>query len=223
MGQYDFTYVIPEAFKKNMIQYLTQDHKGNIAQAYSRVHFEYNDLGYAYYSGLSGDNWNKRAIDITLEGSEKDIELLRSNRKILENAMGMALKPTTSGFLLKNIYFIVSDDDFEVELPDEKGESFDVLSQDIHDALAKGEPVLVLDRLHTYSSKYLREICVKHGIDTEDSSGEHYALHSLAGMITKYYKANNVFQSEFTEQALKMSISSFEKYNRVRNDLKLCS
>lgn len=99
----------------------------------------------------------------------------------------MALKPTTSGLLLKNIYFIVSDDDFKIELPDEKGESFDVLSKDIHDALAKEEPVLVLDRLHTYSSKYLREICLKHGIGTKDSSGKYYPLHSLAGMISKYY------------------------------------
>lgn len=87
MGRYDFTYTIPNAFKKNMIQYLIQNYRANIAQAYDRVRFEYNDLGFARYAGLSGDNWNKHAIDVTLEGSENDIELLKSSRKILENTM----------------------------------------------------------------------------------------------------------------------------------------
>ena len=42
-------------------------------------------------------------------------------------------------------------------------------------------------------------------------------MHSLAGALSKYYKENNVFQSEFAEQVLKMSISTFEKYNVIRN------
>lgn len=218
MGQYDFTYTIPDSFKKNAIQFLIQNHKNSVAQAFQRIKFEYEDVGYAYYAGLRGDNWNKRAIDITFEGSEKDINLLKANSGVIDDVVSKALKPTTSGFLVRNIYYLISDDDFEIELPEEQGESFEILSRDIYDALAKGEPVLVLDRLHTYSSKYLRGICVKHGISTDDGSGDNYPLHSLAGMLTKYYKANNIFQSEFIEQALKMSISSFEKYNKIRND-----
>lgn len=218
MGQYDFTYTIPDNFKKNVIQFLIQNHKDNIAQAFQRIKFEYEDVGLAYYAGLRGDNWNKKAIDITFEGLEKDIDLLKTNSGIMDDLIGKALKPTTSGYLLRNMYYLVSDDNFEIELPEQQGDSFEILSRDIHDALAKGEPVLVLDRLHTYSSKYLREMCNKHGISTDDGSGDNYPLHSLAGMLTKYYKANNVFQSEFMEQALKMSISSFEKYNKIRNE-----
>lgn len=218
MGQYDFTYTIPDDFRKNVIQFLIQSHKDDVAQAFQRTKFEYEDVGLAYYAGLRGDNWNKKAIDITFEGFEKDIDLLKVNSDLMTDFIGKALKTTTTGYLLRDIYYLVSDGDFEIELPEHQGDSFEVLSRDIHDALAKGEPVLVLDRLHTYSSKYLREICNKHGISTNGGLGDNFPLHSLAGMLTKYYKANNVFQSEFMEQALKMSISSFEKYNKIRND-----
>lgn len=218
MGQYDFTYAIPDSFKKNVIQFLIQNHRDSIAHAFQCSKFEYEDVGLAYYAGLRGDNWNKRAIDITFEGLEKDINLLKANNKILIDLIGKALKPTTSGYLLRNIYYLVLDDNYEIELPEQQGDSFEILSRDIHDALAKEEPALVLDRLHTYSVKYLRELCIKHGISTDNGSGDNYPLHSLAGMLTKYYKTNNLFQSEFMEQALKMSISSFEKYNKIRND-----
>ena len=279
MGEYDFTYIIPDNFKKNTVQLLRQNQKNDVAQAFQGIEFEYEDLGWAYYAGLRGDNWNKKAIDITFEGAEKDINLLQANNEMIFDVVGKALKPTISGFLVKNIFYLVSDDDLEVgdnwnkkaiditfegaekdinllqannemifdvvgkalkptisgflvknifylvsdddlevELPEEQGETFEILSRDIYDALAKDEPALVLDRLHTYSSKYLRGICAKHGISTDDSSGDIYPLHSLAGILTKYYKANNVFQSEFIKQALKMSISSFEKYNKIRND-----
>lgn len=218
MGQYDFTYTIPDNFRKHVIQFLIQSHKDDVVQAFQRTKFEYEDIGLAYYAGLRGDNWNKKAIDITFEGFERDIDLLKDNSDLMNDLIGKALKTTTSGYLLRNMYYLVSDENFEIELPEHQGDSFEVLSRDIHDALAKGEPVLVLDRLHTYSSKYLREICNKHRISTEGGSGDNFPLHSLAGMLTKYYKANNVFKSEFMEQALKMSISSFEKYNKIRND-----
>ena len=218
MGQCDFTYTIPDDFKKIVIQFLCQNNKESVAQAFQRVKYGYEDVGLAYYAGLKGDNWNKKAVEITFEGVDKDIELLKTNKGIVDNVIGKALRPTTSGFLLKKFFFLVTDDDFEIELPEEQGESFEVLSRDIYDALAKGEPVLVLDRLHTYSSKFLRGICYKHGISTDDGTGDNYPLHSLAGMLSKYYKANNVFQSEFIEQAFKMSISSFEKYNAIRNN-----
>ena len=34
----------------------------------------------------------------------------------------------------------------------------------------------------------------------------------------KYYDLNNVFESDFVQQALKMSISTFERYNSIRNN-----
>ena len=93
-----------------------------------------------------------------------------------------------------------------------------MLSRDISESLAKNEPELVLDRLHTFSIKFLRDICQKHCIDTSTEDGRKYPIHSLAGSIAKYYEQNNCFKSEFSKKALKMSISLFDSYNAVRND-----
>ena len=101
--------------------------------------------------------------------------------------------PETSGFLVKELLFLASNDEYYVELPEEEQDSFDILSRDIKDSLAKREPVLVLDRLHTYSSKYIRELCTKCGIPTKDNSGDNYPLHSLVGGLVKHYKNNGFF------------------------------
>lgn len=76
----------------------------------------------------------------------------------------------------------------------------------------------MLDRLHTFSVKLIRELCEKKKIAILDDKGKQLPLHSLAGMLVKYYKKNNCFQSDFSEQVLKTSISLFDKYNNIRND-----
>lgn len=217
MGQFDFTYEIPNNFNNSLIQLLQQNHGGNIAQAFQRCKYEYEDKGYAYYAGLRGDTWNKNALDFTFEGSEKDVELLKINNNFFKEMVEKSLRPSTSGYLVRNIDYIISNEDFQISLPEEQGETFEILSRDIYDALSKDTPTLVLDRLHTYSMKFLREICNKHDIPTADSSGNKYPLHSLAGSLSKYYSKNKVLQSDFTEQTLKMSISTFQKYNDIRN------
>lgn len=218
MGQYDYDYCIPEDFLKMCFQYLVQSNNEDIAQLINRIEFSYDDLGFAHYVGLKGDTWNKHAIDISIVGTEIDISLIKSKRSSFENAVSKALKPSVSGLLPRDFYYLVSNNDIEIELPKAEGESFDTLSKDIYDALAKDEPALVLDRLHTYSIKYIREICDKHGIAVKDTSGNYYPLHSLAGMLRKHYESNEVFQSDFTAQAVKMSFSIFEKFSSIRND-----
>mgnify|MGYP002753225965 CR=1 FL=1 len=217
MGQYDFSYELPENFQEQLIRHCQLNEYPDIAQRLKRCTLDYEDVGLAYYAGLKGDNWDKKALDFTIGASENDTSYLKLKRKVLESIIQKLLRPSKTGFLLRTIDFIVVDSDFEVVLPEEQGETFETLSRDIHDALNKNEPTLVLDRLHTYSTKYLREICQKHGIGITDSSGNHYALHSLVGGLVKYYKTHNMFKSDFAEQSLKMSISTFEKYNDIRN------
>lgn len=216
MGQYDFTYEMPKDFKNRLFQLLRQNNGVDVAQAFQRCTYEYEEKGYAHYAGLSGDTWNKKAIDFTIEGSEQDINILKSREKLLKEMIGKSLRPSTSGYLVDDINYIVTED-MEIFLPEEQGETFEILSCDIHDALSKGEPTLVLDRLHTYTTKYLREICSNHGISIADDTGKNYPLHSLAGALSKYYSKNNIVQSEFVEQTIKMSSSLFEKYNTIRN------
>lgn len=110
----DFSYKLPENFKKRVFQYLQQLSNENVARAFNNCSFEYEDMGLAYYAGLRGDNWNKKAVDFVFEGVSKDITTLKNNERNLMNAIGKALKPDESGFLIKNITFFDSED----ELPE---------------------------------------------------------------------------------------------------------
>lgn len=76
MGEFDFTYDVPRSFDRRVVQFLQQFGKGHVAEAFQRCEYEYDDVGLAYYAGLKGDNWNKKA-----------------------------LKPNESGFLVRNIFY----------------------------------------------------------------------------------------------------------------------
>ncbi len=104
-----------------------------------------------------------------------------------------------------------------IELPTKHEETLQTLLDDINNALERNKPELVLDRLHTFSTKLLRQICVENGISVVNDKGENQPLHSLAGMLRKKYEKDNIFQSSFTLMAIQNSISLFEKYNSVRN------
>lgn len=105
MGEFDFTYELPNNFDRRVIQFLQQFGKANLAEAYQRCEYEYDDVGFAYYAGIKGDNWNKKALDFTFEGQKDDIALLQSADRILKNAIEKALKPNDSGFLIRSIYY----------------------------------------------------------------------------------------------------------------------
>ncbi len=111
---YDFSYSLPENFKKRAFQYLQQLSNDEVARAFNNCSYEYEDVGLAYYAGLHGDNWNKKALDFVFEGVSKDITTLRNNERHLKNAISKALKSDESGFLVRNITFFDSED----ELPE---------------------------------------------------------------------------------------------------------
>ena len=104
-----------------------------------------------------------------------------------------------------------------IELPNKQEDSFQTLQEDIRKALGRNKPELVLDRLHTYSTKLIRQICADNGLAVADDKGDHYPLHSLAGMLRKKYEQDGLFQSSFTLVAIKNSISLFDNYNSIRN------
>lgn len=111
MGMYDFTYALPNDFDNRVYQLLQQLYKSHeLANAFANCRYEYVDLGLAYYAGLKGDNWNKNAIDMTIEGSKSAILVLKSNKSIVENAISKALKSTETGLLLRDTMYLVSDD-----------------------------------------------------------------------------------------------------------------
>ena len=110
MGNYDFTYSLPSNFISRIHQLFEQQYNNNaLANAFERCEYEYEDVGLAYYAGLKGDNWNKNAIDLTIEGSKKDISLLKTNKEIVEFVISNALKSSETGLLLRNTMYLVSD------------------------------------------------------------------------------------------------------------------
>lgn len=220
MGGLDFTYEIPTDFKQGLARFFKANGKLNIAQAITKCDINYEDLGYAYYAGIKGNNWNKKALDISIVGDEHSISTLKSHGRMVSEWIQTYLKPDTSGYLIKNIKYFVEEDTSEtidLMLPKTDEINFKVLYNDISDALAKDEPVLVLDRLHTYSVKYLRSLCQKYAIPISDNN-KFYPLHDLVGKLVRYYENNGKFETDFSKMAMKSSISLFNSYNDVRNN-----
>ena len=109
MESYDFTYKIPDNFSWRTFQYLQQKNN-ELATAFYKCTYEYNEVGLAFYAGLKkGDVWDKYALDFTIEGSQADIEMLRKSDNILKDVIGNALNPSESGFLIRDIYYLFSE------------------------------------------------------------------------------------------------------------------
>lgn len=110
MGLYDFNYKIPDNFSRRTFQYLQQKNH-ELAAAFDRCTYEYVDVGLAYYAGLrNGDNWNKHALDFTIEGSQNDISIMKQLNSALKDAMRKAIAPENSGYLIRDIYYFSSED-----------------------------------------------------------------------------------------------------------------
>ena len=110
MGTYDFTYELPNDFKSRIHQLFQQQYNSNeLAVALEHCKYDYEDVGLAYYAGLKGDNWDKHAVDFTIEGSQKDVSILKNSKENVENVIAKALKPTETGLLLRNTMYLFSD------------------------------------------------------------------------------------------------------------------
>jgi len=92
--------------------------------------------------------------------------------------------------------------------------AFEALAQSVRDAIEDNEPEGGLDRLHTFVSKYVREMCKQHGLGVSTTK----PLHSAFGEYVKYLRGEGLLESEMTERILKSSISTFEAFNDVRNN-----
>jgi len=105
----DFTYELPKNFHRRVVQFLQQPGMHNIADAFQRCKYEHDDVGLAFYAGLKGDNWNKKALDFNFEGLGDDISLLKSTKHLLKDAIGKSLRSSESGYLIRDIYFFETD------------------------------------------------------------------------------------------------------------------
>lgn len=218
---YDYTHEIPEPkkFMAKLLSALKVNGENKLQNLLSGCKIDFNDVGFAHYVGIKGDTWNKDGVDVTIYAPEERIVVLKSSTNTLKEWINRMFPPE-AGLLTHNITFIPKEpDDLDnVTLPKSNEDDLETLSRDITEALNRNEPTLVLDRLHTFSVKLVRTACDRHGISICDDKGEQYPLHSLFGMLRKFYDDRGILQSDFTGQALKMSTSLFDQFNSVRNN-----
>lgn len=90
---------------------------------------------------------------------------------------------------------------------------FDALSKEIRTAIDRNELQSGLDRLHTFTVKYVRALCQQHGIVPDRDK----PLHSLFGEYVKRLHSDGYLESEMTSRILRSSISVLDAFNQVRN------
>lgn len=105
-----------------------------------------------------------------------------------------------------------------VSLPEREEADLKLILSDIKTNIQEGTPELVIDRLHTFTTQYIRDICQKHEIPIEDEKGNYYSLVSIIGKLKKWYEENNYFESKFCVIAIRNTIQIFEEYNNLRNN-----
>lgn len=98
--------------------------------------------------------------------------------------------------------------------PNIDDKDFSKLTKSIKDSIEKNEPETALDRLHTFTVKYVRELCNRYSI----SFNQDTPLHSLFGAYVKHLLKEEIIESSMTERILKSSISVLEAFNDVRNN-----
>ena len=101
--------------------------------------------------------------------------------------------------------------------PNADGRDFEILADAVKKSIESNEPEAGLDRLHTFTVKYLRVLCATRGISTEKT----VPLHSLLGGLLKSLKAEGLIESIMTERILKSTISILDAFNTVRNEQSL--
>lgn len=94
---------------------------------------------------------------------------------------------------------------------------FKLLAKSIRDSIENNEPEVALDRLHTFTVKFIRELCDKHQIKYEKSE----SLNAVFGKYIKFLTDNKFIDSAMSEKILKYSINVIEAFNDIRNNRSL--
>lgn len=98
--------------------------------------------------------------------------------------------------------------------PNVDDKDFKLLANSIRQSIERNEPEAALDRLHTFTFRYLRELCDKHQIQYEKSD----SLNAIFAKYVKFLLENNHIESAMAEKILKYSINVIEAFNDIRNN-----
>lgn len=97
------------------------------------------------------------------------------------------------------------------------GRDFDAIARAVRDAIDSNNLETGLDRLHTFTVKYVRTLCERRGITVSKEK----PLHSIFGEYVRKVSESGQLESEMSARILKSSISVLEAFNDVRNDKSL--
>jgi hypothetical protein len=98
--------------------------------------------------------------------------------------------------------------------PNVDDRDFKLLAKSIRESIEKNEPEAALDRLHTFTFRYLRELCDKHQITYDKSD----SLNAVFGKYVKFLVDSKHIESTMSEKILKYSINVIEAFNDIRNN-----
>lgn len=98
--------------------------------------------------------------------------------------------------------------------PNVDDRDFKLLARSIRESIEKNEPEAALDRLHTFTLRYLRELCDKHQISYKKTD----SLNAIFGKYIKFLLDNKHIESTMSEKILKYSINVIEAFNDIRNN-----
>jgi len=108
--------------------------------------------------------------------------------------------------------YTVNEVDSLVAITDEQ--EFEILAAQAREVIDKNQPEAGLDRLHTYTQKFVRSLLETHGVSVEATK----PLHSKFGEYTKVLKKGGYLESLMAERILKSGISIMDAFNEVRNN-----
>ena len=96
-------------------------------------------------------------------------------------------------------------------------EDFEQLAAGIRDSIEKDEPEAGIDRLHTFTVKFVRWVSERRGMTVDRDK----SLNAIFGMYVKKLQELKLIDSRMTEMILKTSISVLDAFNDVRNNRSL--
>ncbi len=174
---------------------------------------------YEFWSGSKANRlrafWNKEPNYLVGKLAKDLLEYWKTNNLLNGNEVS---KPEQDLYeeCLKIVDRLNQDvpvEQFEVLQPNVDDKDFNMLSKSIRESIINNEPESALDRLHTFVVKYVRQLCLDHGLQVDKEK----PLHSIFGEYVKFLKLNELIDSNMTERILKSSISILDAFNSVRN------
>jgi len=203
-------------FKTALLAVLKNNSNMALANKLSSCAIELKNFGNPYYERGMRCPWDSEGLDVQIYTAIDNMSAFSDAEKRQIKNNSESLFP--EGYVIGDVNILPSlDDGISVDIPKTTSEELRVLTLDINNAVSNNEPAFILDRFYSFSTQYLRALGEKKVIVIQDSKGNKYPLHSLAGSLRKHYAKNGGI-SEFSLNALSCFISLFEKYNDIRNN-----